>query len=169
MRLWLHRLCIDWSLNYVCNHLWDASIAAPLVHVSVHRVRFTIIQEMRLLPHRLCVYQWSIIIQRMRLWLYFFCRYWSIGDGLQSFMGYLYGCTAYAFINLLGTIYNHPWDASMAAPLVHVSVHRIRFRIIMEYVYDCTACACIGLLGTVYNHPKDASTSAPLVHISFYW
>lgn len=122
------------SLNYwsrsTYNHPREASVAAPLVHALVFQVRSTIIHWMRLLMHHLCMHR-------------------SIGYGLQSFKECICCYTACTFISLSSTVYNHLRDASMVLPLVHVSVHRVRFTITQGMRLLPHPCAFISLLGTV--------------------
>lgn len=105
--------------------------------------------------------------------------YWFIGYGLQSYMGCDYFCTTCACIGLLGTVYNHQWDTSIAhmsiywvrsiihgmrlpifAPLVYILVYQFGLR---SSIFFCTAGIYIGLFVLVYNQSRDASTSALLV------
>ena len=108
----------------------------------------------------------------------------------------VYFYTAVAFIDLSVSFYNHPWDASIPALLVHLSVYRscstvyrsrsTNIRLLRHCwcmyrsislglqsskgcVYFCTAGASIGLLVLVYNDPRDASIGGTLVHVWVYW
>ena len=98
------------------NNPWNAYIFALLVHLSIYRSQYTIIQGMRLLVKLWCRY-WSIglyfcpagvsidssvsvasigllvlsaIIQGVRLFLHCWCMYCFIGLDLQSSMGCVY-------------------------------------------------------------------------------
>lgn len=143
-------LLLNYWSRYTNNHPREASVAAPLVHAFIFQVRSTIIYWMRLLMHHLCMHR-SIgsVLQSSKecICCYTACAFISLSSmyGLQSSKGCVYGftactcispkgcvccLTACAFISLLGTIYNHPRDASMAAPIVHVPVHRVRVTIV---------------------------------------
>ena len=93
------------------NHPWNACTVTLLAHMLVYWARSTIINGMRLRWHHLPMCQ-------------------SIGYGLQSLTGCVYGGITCAFVSLLGADYNHPWDLSTATPLAHVSVHWVRSTII---------------------------------------
>lgn len=53
-----------------------------------------------------------------------------VGYDQKSSMGCVYGGITWASVSLLGTVYNHPWDASTSAPLVQVPVYWVRSSII---------------------------------------
>ena len=52
--------------------------------------------------------------------------------GLRSSKGCVYWCNVGACTGLLVPVYNHPWDASIFALLVHLSIYRSRSTIIQE-------------------------------------
>lgn len=89
----------------------------------------------------------SKIIHGMRLRRHHLGKCQFIGYGLQSSMGCVYVSTACASTGLLGTVFNHPWDASTAAPLEHLSVYWVWSTIIHGVKF----------------------TAAQLVHVLVYW
>ena len=148
----------------------NASIAAPLVHVLVYLFRFTIIQGMRLLLHRWCMY-WSIrfVLQSFKGYVYC-CTVAACIDISVSVQGCVYCCTTVVCIGLSVLVYNHPRDEFITAPLAHVSVYQSKTFGLQSSegcVYCYTAGACITLSVLVYSHPKNVSIAA-LVPVSVY-